>query len=267
MHAIMKNIFVFILLLLGITQEIYSQIQWPEGKKAAVILTYDDGLKSHFNVVMPQLEAHNFRGTFFLYGQVVKEEDIPEWRAASIKGHELGNHSLFHPCLSQTTDQSAGPCHSLECYTVKDMLIEIDIMNNFLFAIDGKKEHAYAYPCAQCTAGGEDYSIPLLASGMTKFARGGSRGIITNPDSLNYAMISTLPAHTGITADSLITYVQEAVEKEGLAIIVFHGVGGDYLTVEAKEHKKLLEYLASHHEIWVGTFSDILHYVAKQTHK
>lgn len=263
----MNNIFVFILIILGITPDIHSQIQWPEGKKAAVILTYDDGLKSHFDVVMPQLEVHNFRGTFFLYGQIVKEEDIPKWRAASLKGHELGNHSLFHPCLSQTTEQSAGPCHYLECYTVKDMLIEIEMMNNFLYAIDGKKEHAYAYPCAQCTAGGEDYSKPLLASGLTRFARGGTRGIITNHDSMNHAMIPTFPSHTGITAKSLIAYVEEAIEKEGLAIIVFHGVGGDYLTVEANEHKKLVEYLASHQEIWVGTFSDILQYVTKENHK
>lgn len=263
----MKNIFLFLLFLL-ITQGIYAQIHWPAGKKAAVILTYDDGLKSHLRIVMPQLESHNFRGTFFLYGQVVKEEDIPEWRAASQRGHELGNHSLFHPCLSQTTQQSTEPCRSLECYSVKDMLTEISIMNNFLYAIDGKKEHAYAYPCSQSIAGGEDYSQPLLTSDITKFARGGDRGIITNADSLNYAMTPTLPAHTGITADTLIAYVQEAIKKEGLAIIVFHGVGGDYLTVEANEHEKLIDYLASHQDIlWVGTFSEILQYVTGQTHK
>lgn len=260
----MKNIAIIVLFFAVFVQGTYARIHWPEGKKAAVILTYDDGLKSQLQIVIPQLEAHNFRGTFFLYGQVVKEEDIPEWRKASQRGHELGNHSLFHPCLSQTVKQNAQPCRSLECYSVKDMLIEIGMMNNFLYAIDGKKEHAYAYPCSQCLAGGEDYSKPLLASGLSRFARGGARGIITHPDSLNYAMIPTLPAHTGIPADSLINYVQEAIEKEGLAIIVFHGVGGDYLTVEAEEHQKLVDFLASRQDIWVGTFSEILHYVARQ---
>ena len=205
----MKNISIIFLLFSLIVHDTHARIHWPEGKKAAVILTYDDGLKSQLQIVIPQLEEHNFRGTFFLYGQVVKEEDIPEWRKASQRGHELGNHSMFHPCLSQTTGQTAEPCRSLECYSVKDMLIEIGMMNNFLYAIDGKKEHAYAYPCSQCVAGGEDYSKPLLASGLSRFARGGDRGIISNTDSLNYAMIPTLPAHTGISADSLIAYVQE----------------------------------------------------------
>lgn len=262
----MKKIALFFLFSL-LTQGMHARIHWPAGKKAAVILTYDDGLKSHLQIVMPQLEAHNFRGTFFLYGQVVRQEDIPAWRAASQRGHELGNHSVFHPCLSGTAGPSAGPCHSLECYSVKDILIEIGLMNNFLYAIDGKKEHAYAYPCAQSIAGGEDYSQPLLASGLTRFARGGSRGIITNADSLDYALIPTLPAHPRSSSDEWIAYIEEAFEKEGLAIIVFHGVGGDYLTVEANEHRKLLDYLASRPDIWVGTFSEILQYLTQPTHQ
>ncbi len=123
----MKNISIIFLLFSLIVHDTHARIHWPEGKKAAVILTYDDGLKSQLQIVIPQLEKHNFRGTFFLYGQVIKEEDIPEWRKASQRGHELGNHSMFHPCLSQTTGQTTKPCHSLECYSVKDMLIEIGI--------------------------------------------------------------------------------------------------------------------------------------------
>lgn len=260
----MKKITIIFFLFFLFLQEATAQIHWPEGKKAAVVLTYDDGLKSQLQIVMPQLEARHFRGTFFLYGQVIREEDIPKWRAASRRGHELGNHSLFHPCLSQTVEQDAEPCRSLECYSVKDMLVEIAMMNNFLYAIDGKKDHAYAYPCSEYVAGGEDYSQPLLASGLVKFARGGTRGIITHPDSLPYVRIPTFPAHTGMRADSLIAYVEQAVEKKGLAIIVFHGVGGDYLTVDAEEHQKLVDFLASHPDIWVGTFSEILQYVAGQ---
>ena len=86
----MKNISIIFLLFSLIVHDTHARIHWPEGKKAAVILTYDDGLKSQLQIVIPQLEKHNFRGTFFLYGQVIKEEDIPEWRKASQRGHELG---------------------------------------------------------------------------------------------------------------------------------------------------------------------------------
>lgn len=262
---------ILILLLVSLLQSgLWAQIPWPDGKKAAIVLTYDDGLKSHRDIVMPQLEAKGFRGTFFLYGQVVKDTDVPEWREAAKRGHELGNHSLFHPCLAGTVEpSSASLCRSLECYSVKDMLTEIAMMNSFLYAIDGKKEHAYAYPCGQSFAGGEDYSQPLLASGLVKYCRGAAgRHVVEDVKTLNLALIPTLPAKTGCKADELVKYVQDALDKNGLGIIVFHGVGGDYLTVDAAEHQELVDFLAAHsNEIWVGTFSEVLDYVAAQVKK
>lgn len=247
-----------------------AQIAWPDGKKAAVVLTYDDGLKSQLDIVIPQLEAKNFRGTFFLYAEVVKDCDVPDWREAGKRGHELGNHSLFHPCLSETVDPpSSSLCRSLECYSVKDILREIGMMNTFLYAIDGKKDHAYAYPCGQSVAGGEDYSAPLLKSGMIRYCRGGGgRQVITDAAKLDPAHIPAFPALTGCKAEELIGYVQKAIDQQGLGIIVFHGVGGDYLTVDAAEHQKLVDFLAAHsNEIWVGTFTEVLDYVSAQAKK
>lgn len=264
-----KTVLILLLVCLSVCAA-QAQISWPDGKKAAIVLTYDDGLKSQRDIVMPQLEAKGFRGTFFLYGQVVKDSDVPEWREAARRGHELGNHSLFHPCLAGTVETSSSSlCRSLECYSVKDMLTEIGMMNSFLYAIDGKKEHAYAYPCGQSVAGGEDYSRPLLDSGLVKYCRGAAgRHVVEDAKTLNFALIPTLPALTGCKADDLIKYVQDALDKHGLGIIVFHGVGGDYLTVDAAEHQKLVDFLAAHSdEIWVGTFSDVLDYVAEQAKK
>lgn len=256
-------IFLFISLFIYKAQ---AQISWPEGKKAAIVLTYDDGLKSQRKVAIPQLEAKNLRGTFFLYAQVVKANDIDDWREISKRGHELGNHSLFHPCLSGTVEVSSSLCRTLECYSVKDILTEIEMMNSYLYAIDGKKEHPYAYPCGQHTAGGADYSLPLLKSGLTKYCRGGAgRHVITDAKTLNFASIPTLPAMTGCKADDLIKYIEEAIKEQGLGIIVFHGVGGDYLTVDAIEHQSMVNFLADHSdEIWIGTFTEVLDYVAKQ---
>lgn len=242
-----------------------AQISWPNGKKAAIVLTYDDGLESQRRIAIPQLEAKNLRGTFFLYGQVVKETDVPQWRAVAQRGHELGNHSLFHPCLAGTTAEStSSPCHSLECYSVKDMLIEISLMNSFLYAIDGKQEHAYAYPCGQSVAGGEDYSQPLLRSGLTKYARGGgAHGMTTDTKTLDLSKVPTFAVPEGCKAQQLIGFVKEVADKGGLGVLVFHGVGGDYLTIDAKEHQQLVDYLdAQASDIWVGTFSEVLDYVS-----
>lgn len=247
-----------------------AQISWPAGKKAAVILTYDDGLRSQRDIVMPQLEAKGFRGTFFLYGAAVEEKDIPEWREASRRGHELGNHSIYHPCLSGKETGNANHsslCHSLECYSVKDILEEVRIMDRFLCAIDGKTKHPYAYPCGQTVAGGEDYSRALLDAGLAKYCRAtDAREVITDAKNLNLAFVPTYSALAGCKAEELIRYVQEAIDRNGLAVIVFHGVGGDYLTVEAEEHQKLVDFLAAHtDEVWVSTFSEVLDYVTAQT--
>ena len=263
----MKKVILFLLLCATPMVGIQAQIKWPAGKKAAVMLTYDDGLESQRRYVIPQLEAHHFHGTFFLYGAYVKSNDIPQWRAISKRGHELGNHSIYHPCMDSKADTMSAHCRSLDCYSVSEILNEITIMNSFLSAIDGKTEHSYAYPCGQFMAGNEDYSAPLLEKGVTKFARiGSSDGVISNLDSINFSKVPTFVATTGCKAEAMINYVKQAIDKGGFAVIVFHGVGGDYLTVDAAEHQKLIDYLAAHDkELWVGTFSEVLGYLRQQT--
>ncbi len=51
----------------GGNQGIESEIlQWKDGKKAAVSLTYDDGSINQFRVALPIMEEMGFRGTFFI---------------------------------------------------------------------------------------------------------------------------------------------------------------------------------------------------------
>ena len=245
---------------------LHAQVEWPDGKKSAVVLTYDDGLKSQYEIVIPQLEKKHFRGTFFLYGLGVEQEDIPYWIRAAKKGHEIGNHSIYHPCLAKKNKkQQTLPCHDLECYSVKGLLTEIKIMNTFLYTIDGKKIHSYAYPCGKTTAGGEDYSVPLSKTGIVDFARGGSdKNFIKNED-INFFKTPTYAAHTGAKAKELIAQVKKGIKEGGLTVFVFHGVGGDYLTVDAEEHQKLLDYLDKHSKkIWVTTYSKALKYLSEK---
>ena len=73
---------------------------WPNGAKAAVVLSYDDGVDVHLDYVAPDLEAAGLRGTFFVPGHSESlAKRFPEWRALAARGHELGNHAIFHPCL------------------------------------------------------------------------------------------------------------------------------------------------------------------------
>ncbi|HXO75349.1 MAG TPA: glycosyl hydrolase family 8, partial [Puia sp.] len=68
-------------------------------KQCAVVLTYDDAIDIDLDNVLPELDSAGLKATFYLIGSspVVKKR-VKEWQKAAAEGHELGNHSLFHPC-------------------------------------------------------------------------------------------------------------------------------------------------------------------------
>ena len=47
-------------------------LQWPQGKKACVSLTYDDGSINHFKMAVPMMEKRDFEGTFFINTQRIE---------------------------------------------------------------------------------------------------------------------------------------------------------------------------------------------------
>src|SRR6476620_354144 len=47
-------------------------LKWPEGKKGAISLTYDDGTVNQFKVAMPIMDKYGLPGTFFIITGEVK---------------------------------------------------------------------------------------------------------------------------------------------------------------------------------------------------
>ena len=244
-----------------------QKVQLPKGKKAAIVLTYDDGLHSQLEHVVPVLDKYKIKATFFLWAGMVQEEDIPIWRKVSKKGHELGNHSLYHPCNAGINpDTISGKCGSLECYSIKEMVEEIRIMNLMLRAIDGKSIHPYAYPCSQTSVWEGDFSKPLLEAGFVNYARTDDEGgVISDLKNFNPALVSSFAAHTGYKLEDFLPYINKVREAEGVGVIIFHGIGADWLTVSDEEHLRLIQYLAKQRDIWVAPFSTVLDYITKNS--
>jgi peptidoglycan/xylan/chitin deacetylase (PgdA/CDA1 family) len=217
------------------------------GHKAAIALTYDDSLRSQLDIAIPQLDAAGLKGTFFLMGRQVGDQ-VPRWKAAATGGHELGNHTVNHPCARGTYDMPAQ--YTSEAYDVDVLKTEIGVMNGFLQALDGKTAHAFATPCDQHVGGGKDYLAPMQEAHLASYIRD------------QRTMPEKAVAYTGFVDKSsadMIAWVESVVRDGKAGVIVFHGVGGDYLNVSADAHRQLIEYLKAHEkEIWTTTFSNVM---------
>lgn len=253
----MKKLFLF-LLLINAAAGAQQKIKWPHHKKAVIVLTYDDALRSQLDVAAPQLEAAHLTATFFLTGDI-DAQSAPRWAALSKKGFELANHTVTHPCsVNEDT-----PVHSTN-YSVKDIIAEIDSMNRILFSIDGKTKRTFAYPCAETTVGnGKDYVDSLKKSGLIKYARIGGdtdSAVITDFANLDPFRVPSYGLEANTPGDKLIAFVKLIESKGGMGVIMFHGIGGDYITTQAAAHQQLIDYLKSNKAIWVATFQQAMDY-------
>lgn len=251
------KVFLFALLALTALTVQAQKIEWPQHKKAVIILTYDDALLSQLDVAVPQLERAGFKATFFLTADL-NYNTIPRWRALSQQGFELGNHTIFHPCLPGENNAV-----SSASYTPYGMIREIDYMNDFLFAVDGKMRRPFAYPCAETLAGGKDYVDTLRKYGLSSYARAGgdSSAVITDFKHLDKLRVPSYGLDGGETGAQLIAFVKAVQQKGGMGVIMFHGIGGDYITVSAEAHQQLLDYLKKNElTIWITTFQTAMDY-------
>lgn len=238
--------------------------QWPGGAKAAVCLTYDDGLDCHLDVAAPALERHGFRGTFYVTGQSGSlYQRTEEWRQLAGRGHELGNHTLFHPCYGDRYDW-VRPEYDLNSYTFPQLLNELQVANSLLKAVDGREERSFAYTCTNTTIGG----IPFTDSihGLFPAARGGG----PLPDRMGQVDLYDVPSW-GVEDPSgaeLVAFVEEAMERGTIAVVMFHSVGGGYLNTSESAHETLLEYLDAHREqLWTAPFLEVMQYVRSEREK
>jgi peptidoglycan/xylan/chitin deacetylase (PgdA/CDA1 family) len=238
-----------------------SNFAWPNGAKAAVSLSYDDALNSQLDNAIPALNSYGFRASFYLTlsSETVRMR-LEEWRAAASQGHELGNHTLFHPCSASLPDREwVKPWNNLDVITVEELREHILLANTMLHAIDGREERTMTVPCGDLYATGESYLDAVKPEFVAIKARVG--GVTPDMATLDPYLVE-VAAPVNMSGEDLIAIVKEAAEKGTMANLTFHGIGGDYLSVSTEAHAQLLQYLAENQDIyWVDTFLNIMKYV------
>lgn len=226
------------------------------GKRAAVVLTYDDGLSIHLSEVVPALDSFGLKGTFYLSDHLNGLKDqIPGWKKAAANGHELANHTLWHPCEGGRTGREFVKEYDLRFYTVKRMTDEIRALNNLLKAMDGKEARTFAFPCGDTRINDTAYIDPLRTELVA------ARGVQAAMPGIGEVDLYHFPSYVmnGETSDQMIALVKKAMEKKALLVFLFHGVGGEHsLNVSSAEHRKLLAFLQQkQNEVWVAPMIEV----------
>ncbi|MDA3929758.1 MAG: polysaccharide deacetylase family protein [Prolixibacteraceae bacterium] len=252
-------IIVFILLTMNaFGQE--AESNWND-KKCAVVLTYDDGLNVHIDKVVPVLDVANFKATFYIPGNAATLHDrINDWRSIAENGHELGNHTLFHPCAGKSKGREwVDSNFDMDNYSIAEIVAEIKLANTLLYAIDGKTNRTFAYTCGDMSVGDSSF-VHLIEPEFIA-----ARGVSSKMESYGQVEQMDIGAYAvnGESADDLIALVNQAMKEEKLLVFLFHGVGGEHsMNIDEKEHNKLINYLKKNEEsIWVSSLSNVAEYL------
>jgi hypothetical protein len=231
---------------------------WPDGRRAAVVLTYDDCLPGHREKVGPDLARAGIGATFFTPTRPDLFDHADGWRAVASLGHELGNHTCFHPCRSRP-GKPPDRDFSLDAYSLDRWQREVDLANGVLRLIDGRTRRTYGNTCHHETVGPADAQISLRPSIAACFAAGRGpsmpQDFVADPRTCDLAGIGTISGD-GRTAADLLQRIDRAIDVGSLLIITFHAVGPrDFprLHIAEDEHAALVAGIVARRDaLWAA---------------
>jgi peptidoglycan/xylan/chitin deacetylase (PgdA/CDA1 family) len=135
---------------------------WPEGRRGAVSVTFDDARESQVDVGIPLLDTLGVKATFYVLPDGARKR-LEGWRRAAAHGHEVGNHTASHPC---TGNFAFSRRNALEDYTLGRIEKDVEEASLFVAREVGRRPVSFAYPCGQTFVGrgaGVQSYVPVVA--------------------------------------------------------------------------------------------------------
>lgn len=242
----------------------FSQnISWPNGNKVAISLTFDDGRMSQVDTGTALLDEYDVKATFYVVPSAVRER-LDGWKKAVASGHEIGNHSLFHPCTGNFP--WARP-NALETYTLEKMHKELKLANDSIQYLLNVKSTSFAYPCGQTFVGrgvnAKSY-IPVVAK---LFASG--RGWLdegpNDPAYCDFAQLTGMEMD-GKNFDEVLALINQAKETGAWLVLAGHEMGEEGAqTTRLSMLRQLLEYAKDPaNQVWIAAVNTVTAHIQQQ---
>lgn len=225
--------------------------RWPNQTRAAVSLTYDDGMQSQLEVAAPQLREVGLRATFFI-NEV--SDDAP-WVALRTEGHELAGHTQHHPC-PRSFEVPTTPSEELD---LAKMALELDGDLAQLRRLGQPPPYSFAYPCGVTWVGAKQSYLGLVRQRFfaARLADPGASAARQDQHKIS--------ARFGLdTVEQLLAAVDLAVEDGGWLVLGFHGIGAGWLITDSDVHLEFLRALARRRDVWIAPFGAVAQHLAAQ---
>jgi hypothetical protein len=246
-----------------ITMNSSQPFAWPDGRQCAISLTFDDGMRSHLEVAVPRLEERGFHGTFYLNPRGDDWLDaLAPWQPVQAAGHEIGNHTMAHPCNLNTDPNLLSWTLDMIEQDVRETQRRLDL------AFPGQGARSFAYPCYESDVGRgatrQSYT-PVIA----RYFPAARAKVLS--DRGNHPLHADLHHLSSWGAErmpywELIGLVERCAVEGWWGIFTFHGVNQGHLPIAEHDLCTLLDHMARNRgRVWVGTVVEVATHVKAAT--
>ena len=236
--------------------------KFPEGKRCALSLSFDDGRPSQIENGVPLFERYGVKATFYVNPDSVKKN--PEgWKQAAAKGHEIGNHSMTHPC---TGNKPFSRKNAVEDLTLERMREEMLAANSFLKEQLGVTVRTFAYPCGQSFVGrGRNVQsyVPLVAE-LFLAGRDWLNEDPNDPFFLDPAQVLSISIDR-LDFDRIRPQIERSIKRGAWLVLAGHDISNRDSATRISMLEELLKYVQDpSNGVWVDTIQNVASYILKQ---
>ncbi len=246
-----------------LAQSANAPFPWPEGKSVAVSLSFDDARLSQVDTGTALLDRYGVKATFFVVPSSV-EQRLEGWKKAVVAGHEIGNHSLVHPCSGNFLWARE---KALEEYTLEKMQTELQEANQRIQTLLGVTPETFAYPCGQAFVGRGQQTksyVPVVAKLFTA-GRGWLDEAPNDPAYCDMAQLMGIEMD-GKDFDEILTVIEAAKANGHWVVLGGHEIGAEGpQTTRLAMLEQLLQYANDPaNSLWIAPVGEVAKYINQQ---